>query len=387
MKFSVLLPTRNRVELLRYAVESVRRQDYADWEIIVSDNDSSEDVAGYVSSLNDPRIRYVRTGGFIPVTDNWNLALEKSSGDYVVMLGDDDCLLPGYFSKLARLIEGHSYPEVFYIEAVQYGYPNVMPDRAKAFVQTGYCEFMAGRAEPFMLGAGEARSVVEKSMALRLSFSYNMQHSLVSRAAIKRLAPYGPFFQSPYPDYYATNVLLLTSPSVLVVPQALVAIGISPRSFGYYYFNARQAEGDAFLNNLQENLLPESVRRAILPGNTLITCWFAAMACIERNFGREYGLRTNANRYRYLQVLYLGRNADARKIRELWSRLSVSERFRYVAKRALLFLATRLLPKRAARQIWAREGMFPDFDPKLQEVEHRNILELFMAWERGWRPA
>jgi len=45
MKFSVLIPTHDRLDLLRYAVESVIRQDYDDWELAISDNDSKEDVA------------------------------------------------------------------------------------------------------------------------------------------------------------------------------------------------------------------------------------------------------------------------------------------------------------------------------------------------------
>ena len=80
MKFSVLLPTRNRLDLLSYAIETVRRQDYSDWEIIVSDNSSEEDIAGYVRSLDDSRIKYYRTDQFVPVTDNWNNALAKSDG-------------------------------------------------------------------------------------------------------------------------------------------------------------------------------------------------------------------------------------------------------------------------------------------------------------------
>ena len=47
MKFSFdLLPTRNRVRYLEYAMQTVLRQDYGEWEIIVSDNDSDEDVEG-----------------------------------------------------------------------------------------------------------------------------------------------------------------------------------------------------------------------------------------------------------------------------------------------------------------------------------------------------
>ena len=100
MKFSVLLPTHNRRDLLARAIETVRCQDYDDWEIIVSDNFSDEDITGYVQSLGEPRIKYFRTEGFVPVTDNWNNALDKCDGDYVIMLGDDDCLMKCYFSTL-----------------------------------------------------------------------------------------------------------------------------------------------------------------------------------------------------------------------------------------------------------------------------------------------
>src|SRR5687768_14162221 len=117
MKFSVLLPTRNRLEYLRYAVQTVLRQDYADWELIISDNFSEDDIAGYVQSLNDERIKYYRTDSFVPVTDNWNNALYKSSGDYVIMLGDDDGLMPGYFTTMQRLIAEYSEPDVIYTKA------------------------------------------------------------------------------------------------------------------------------------------------------------------------------------------------------------------------------------------------------------------------------
>ncbi len=99
MKFSVLLPTRNRLDLLKYAVETVRRQDYDDWQIVISDNFSDDDIGGYVGSLQEPRIRYRRTQRLVPVTQSWNNALERYTGDYVVMLGNDDGLMKGYFSR------------------------------------------------------------------------------------------------------------------------------------------------------------------------------------------------------------------------------------------------------------------------------------------------
>ncbi len=85
MKFSVLLPTRNRLDLLSRAIETVRRQDYDNWEIIVSDNFSEENIASYIQLLGDSRIKYFRTDCFIPVTDNWNNALNNSMGDYIIV--------------------------------------------------------------------------------------------------------------------------------------------------------------------------------------------------------------------------------------------------------------------------------------------------------------
>ena len=384
MRFSVLLPTRNRCDLLRYAIESVRRQHYQDWEIVVSDNDSSDDTDSYVHSLADMRIRYVRTPRFVPVTDNWNNALAASDGDYVVMLGDDDCLLPGYFTTLARLLEDYARPELAYVQAVQYAYPGAIPGSAGAFIQTGYCEFMEGRRKAFLLPAAEARAAVDKAMAMRISFGYNMQHSLVSRAAIERLAPHGPFFQSPYPDYYASNVLLLTSRSILVVPDALVAIGISPKSFGHYYFSGREADGNAFLNNMGEESIPTELRDKLLPGNALITCWFVAMACIERNFGREYGVRAGADRYRWGQVLHTKLRAGTTGLRELWSRLTPGERLRFGVKRLALAVLGRLMPS-VARRALHHAGLFPDFDPVKRDVPFRTILELFESYEKTAR--
>src|SRR5918997_95547 len=101
---SVLLPTRNRLDYLRYAIETVLRQDDPDWEIVVSDNDSEEDIAGHVRGLGDDRVRYVRTASFVPVTENWNNALEHSIGRYAVMLGDDDGLMPGYVARVRELV-------------------------------------------------------------------------------------------------------------------------------------------------------------------------------------------------------------------------------------------------------------------------------------------
>jgi glycosyltransferase involved in cell wall biosynthesis len=169
MKISVLLPTRNRLQLLSYAVESVRRQADENWEVVISDNASEEDIAGYVESLDDERVRYLRTSHSLSVTENWNNALTAADGDYVIMLGDDDALLPGYFTAIRRLVADFSRPDVIYHSALLYAYPSVMPDAPDGYLKPyGYAPFFRGAREPFPLDGARARALVREAMNFRV---------------------------------------------------------------------------------------------------------------------------------------------------------------------------------------------------------------------------
>lgn len=330
MMFSVLLPTCNRLELLQNAVETVRRQNYDDWEIVVSDNASIDDVAGYVEQLEDPRVRYVRTQTFLSVTDSWNYALQYASGDYVVMLGDDDGLLPGYFQNLRDLIEAHDRPDLIYHSALLLAYPNVLPDCPKGFLQdyTG-TGFVRPEPEPYRLASRDARDVVRKAMRFEMSLGFNMQFSLVSQRLIERMAAHGPFFQSAFPDYYATLAMLLEARSIIVDPRPRVVIGISPKSYGYFHFNRREEEGRRFLAGASAN--PEIDARA-LPGSNINTGWLDAVLTLQKTYGAQHRLSASWWRYRFIQStsVYVGHyilhQIPGEDLRELQRHLTRAER-------------------------------------------------------------
>jgi len=304
MKFSVLLPTRNRLTFLRYAIESVRRQPEADWEIIVSDNASEEDIAGYVLGVGDARIKYFRTDGSLPVTDNWNKALEHSSGDYVIMLGDDDCLLPGYFRHIRQMVKQYQEPDLIYSAGYIYAYPQVVPGYPDGYLhRTGCADFFGEQTQPFFLDRAIARRMVACSLSFQARFEYNMQYSTISRRMINALRSYGPFFQSPFPDFYASNALLLKAERILVCPQPLVVIGISPKSYGFYHYNQQESGGVAFLQCFPDKASAERLKEIVLPGSNMNTSWLFAMETLKANFGAEFGLQVKYERYRRLQLL------------------------------------------------------------------------------------
>ena len=385
MKFSALLPTRNRLDLLARAIETVRRQDYENWEIIVSDNFSEEDVAGYIRSLADPRIKYFRTDRFVPVTDNWNNAIDKSDGDYVIMLGDDDGLMKGYFSTLSGLINEFDAPDFIYTNAFLYAYPDVMPGVPDGFLRTySRREMFKSAHEPYWLERDKAMGLVEHSLNFRVMFDYNMQFSLVSRRLIEGMKQYGAFYQSPYPDYYASNAMLLKAKRILVVPQPLVTIGISPKSFGFYYFNDAEASGNSFLKNLPDQAMIDRLQEVFLPGPDMNTSWLVSMETLALNFAKEFDLRVKYSRYRYIQIcsvyagLIMGRESAKNIYRQLNEKLSIVERMIYAWPFLLLSnMHLGRFRQALAHRVLSSARSHPKIHMPKVEGEFKTILDVF----------
>lgn len=304
MKFSVLLPTRNRLEYLQQSIETIRRQDYGDWEVIVSDNCSEQDVAGFVVALSDPRVRYVRTTQFVPVTDNWNNALAHSTGDYVIMLGDDDGLLPGYFSLLAATMKNHESPDFVYVGAYYFAFPGAVPQSPDGFLCLDRNAFFSG-AEPYWLPRQPALRIADGYRRFRMPVASNMQFSLISRHMLNKLSRDQPFFRSPFPDFYATPLLFYCAERILIVPTPLVMIGITPKSYGAFHFSNRATVGVSFLGNAASLQDADRIDRVRMPGTSYYDSWLLAAEALYRQCVGMGFPRPQYNRYRFLQILHL----------------------------------------------------------------------------------
>lgn len=97
--FSIVIPTFNRSDLYPYAVKSILRQSFHDFEIIVSDNCSEDDTAEVAKQFTDPRVRYVRTPRHYVIADAWEFARRHARGRLIMMLSDDDALLGGALAR------------------------------------------------------------------------------------------------------------------------------------------------------------------------------------------------------------------------------------------------------------------------------------------------
>lgn len=90
---SILTPTYNRPDWIQLTLKSLQAQTYKNWECIVV-NDAGADISNVIEKFNDPRIKYFQNEKNLDLAGTRNVATSKSSGDWFIMLDDDDQLFP-----------------------------------------------------------------------------------------------------------------------------------------------------------------------------------------------------------------------------------------------------------------------------------------------------
>jgi len=91
---SIVMPTYNRASTLVMAIESVFKQTFQYWELIIVDNESTDNTIDIVKkySEKDERIQYyfVKKSGNKGISDYLNYGISISNGQYIARLDDDD---------------------------------------------------------------------------------------------------------------------------------------------------------------------------------------------------------------------------------------------------------------------------------------------------------
>lgn len=91
---SVVVPTHNRARLLRRAVDSVLRQTFRDFELVIADDASTDGTAEVAASFRDVRVRVVHLPVNEGVAAARNAGIAASAGEFIALLDDDDEWLP-----------------------------------------------------------------------------------------------------------------------------------------------------------------------------------------------------------------------------------------------------------------------------------------------------
>lgn len=290
MKFSVLLPTRNGGPYLENCINSILGQGYDDLELIISDNANTDATPEIVRRYAaDPRVTVLRLEEPISVTDNWNNALFSAKGDYIMMMGDDDLLLPGYFVRMAQIVDQYGQPDCVLHNGYSYVAPNSIGGNQDGFYSRAHFAFGPDLTREGVMPLDQRFSIVHDMFRFRVRIPLNMQTTLVRRDKLPRFHP-------PFPDHYALNSLLLTADRWVFSPEKLLVVGVSPKSFGHYFYSSKHKSGLAYLG-----IDPEFP--GMLPGSDLTNGMHMWLNLLKKNLGdRLMGIEVDRAGYVRRQV-------------------------------------------------------------------------------------
>lgn len=117
ISFSFVMPA-FKAKYLHMSIESIINQSYRDFELIVVNDASPEDIKSIVDSFSDRRIIYKENASNLGGTDlvaNWNHCITFAHNDYIVLATDDDTFEPDFLLETTLLIE--KYPDVHLIRS------------------------------------------------------------------------------------------------------------------------------------------------------------------------------------------------------------------------------------------------------------------------------
>lgn len=104
---SLGLPVYNGENFLAEAIEAILAQSFTDFELIITDNASTDTTAAICEhyAAHDPRIRYYRNEHNLGAAPNFNLAFEFARGKYFKWVAHDDLLAPTFLARCVAVLE------------------------------------------------------------------------------------------------------------------------------------------------------------------------------------------------------------------------------------------------------------------------------------------
>ena len=125
MLISICIPQYNRIKFLLASLETISLQSYPELEIVISDDGSTDDTEHQIRQLQTRYkypIVYARNTVNLGYDRNLRASIEMASGDYILILGNDDTINPDFdMQELANFIQSHARPSVGFINYLDAG--------------------------------------------------------------------------------------------------------------------------------------------------------------------------------------------------------------------------------------------------------------------------
>lgn len=236
--FSIVIPTRNRAATLKWTLRTCLDSDHPHFEVVVSDNDSSDDTAAVVAAFDDSRIRYVKTPTYLSMSRNFENGLKHASGEFLIFIGDDDGILPFGLRALGALFEKH--PDLDVIDWALTSF--LWPHEPRAELTLNWVSNLRG---PELETSDHAwyRINHPRSNDYNDLNGFNLYHGCFRRRVIDAAESAGvSLFASPIPDVAAGIKALRFARKKMRLDVSITINGVSQKSNGWAHFTPKPAE-------------------------------------------------------------------------------------------------------------------------------------------------
>ena len=196
-KYTVVIPTRDRAETLEATLRTCLRQTYKNFEIIVSDNCSTDNTKEIVDCCNDRRVRYINPGKRLSMSGNFEYALEHVSDGFAMFIGSDDGIMPDAIDYVDSIVKKYKVDAVSCSQAT-YVWPD-FPDNHIA----GRLSFGGLRND---IEIRQANEWLEKTLNFQVQYCFdlpNLYCGFVHKRIIDKAYKDGRYFRSITPDAYS----------------------------------------------------------------------------------------------------------------------------------------------------------------------------------------
>jgi glycosyltransferase involved in cell wall biosynthesis len=133
-KLSICIPVYNGESFIEEAIDSVIKQSFNDFELIIIDNNSTDQTVGLITKYSDPRIKLIQNETNIGLIPNWNKAIDSSKGKYIKILPADDFIYPNCLQLQCDILDKDIEHKISMVCARR----NIIDDSGKIILNRGF---------------------------------------------------------------------------------------------------------------------------------------------------------------------------------------------------------------------------------------------------------
>ena len=254
-KYSILIPTFNRKKYLENTIKTILNQKYNNYELIISDSGSTDDTWNYLSQLNNSNLKIFKPTKKLSEVENFEYIISKAKGEWVILIGDDDGVLPDFFINLDKIIEKYPDAEAISSNAGFYYHENVKDLYGNRVISYNHLSNKIAKKN-----SNISLLFCILGIYSRLDVPMLYTTGVVKRSLIEKIKKKGlnKIFHSIIEDYYSMVAILFETKYYIKSYKPLFWVGTSKSSSGRglaVYENNKNVDHYLRLSeNISENL-------------------------------------------------------------------------------------------------------------------------------------